>query len=248
MKISSGDRFKALLNEANIRSSDFAKLYNVKPQDVNNWYNRGVPSYRMDEIAGLLTVNSLWLRTGEGPKHPGRLQVTDQSGNIFEAQEVHGIYTVIANSSDIELPFYKETCTTPDANKTQVIEVPGVSVRLPRSHLESLEVDPAQAICAPMTGNSMAEKIEDGSTLAIDRSLTQVVDGAIYALEHDGMLRVKYLYRLPGSALRLRSHNSAEYPDEVFSAGQIQTQNIHILGWVFWWSTLNKPRPPVPSK
>lgn len=248
MKISSGDRFKALLNEANIRSSDFAKLYNVKPQDVNNWYNRGVPSYRMDEIAGLLTVNSLWLRTGEGPKHPGRLQVTDQSGNIFEAQEVHGIYTVITNTTDVELPLYKETCTTLDSNKTQVIEVPGIRVRLPRSHLESLDVEPAQAICAPMTGNSMAEKIEGGSTLAIDRSLTQVVDGVIYALEHDGMLRVKYLYRLPGGALRLRSHNSAEYPDEVFSTEQIQTQKIRILGWVFWWSTLNKPRPPVPSK
>jgi phage repressor protein C with HTH and peptisase S24 domain len=247
MKISSGDRFRALLQEANIRSSDFAKLYNVKPQHVNNWYKRGIPSYRMDEIAGLLTVNSLWLRTGEGPQHPGRLHVTDQSGNIFEAREVHGIYTVIAESADVELPFYKETSTTPGSSKTQVIEVPGIRVRLPRSHLESLEVDPAQAICAPMTGNSMAEKIEDGSTLAIDRSLTQVVDGVIYALEHDGMLRVKYLYRLPGGALRLSSHNSAEYPDEVFSAEQIQTQNIHILGWVFWWSTHNKPRPPVLS-
>jgi hypothetical protein len=106
MKISSGDRFKALLNEANIRSSDFAKLYKVQPQDVNNWYNRGVPSYRMDEIARLLTVNSLWLRTGEGPKHPGRLQVTDQSGNIFEAQEVHGFYTVVAGSTDVERNLY----------------------------------------------------------------------------------------------------------------------------------------------
>ena len=49
-----------------------------------------------------------------------------------------------------------------------------------------------------MIGNSMGEKIEDGSTLAIDRGLTQIVDGEIYAIEHDGMLRIKYLHRTAG--------------------------------------------------
>jgi phage repressor protein C with HTH and peptisase S24 domain len=96
-----------------------------------------------------------------------------------------------------------------------------------------------------MVGDSMAERIEDGSTLAIDRGLTQIVDGHIYALEHDGMLRIKYLHRVPGNRLRLRSHNCAAYPDEVFSAEQIDAQNIKVIGWVFWWSTLNKQRPPV---
>jgi phage repressor protein C with HTH and peptisase S24 domain len=44
----------------------------------------------------------------------------------------------------------------------------------------------------------------------------------------------------------MRSHNSAEHPDEIFRAAQIEEQRIHILGWVFWWSTLNKRRPVVP--
>jgi hypothetical protein len=41
------------------------------------------------------------------------------------------------------------------------------------------------------------------------------------------MLRIKYLHRMPGNALRMRSHNSAEYPDEIFSAAQIEEQRIH---------------------
>ena len=130
--------------------------------------------------------------------------------------------------------------------KTHVIKDPSESIRLPRSDLDSLEINHADAICARMVGNSMAEKIEDGSIVAIDRSLTQVVDGEIYAIEHDGMLRIKYLHRLPGGALRLRSHNSHAYPDEIFSAAEIESQKIEVLGWVFWWSTLNKQRPPVP--
>jgi len=242
-KNTSGPRFKALLEAANITTTGFAKFWGTEAQNVHNWYTRGVPAYRMEEVARLLSVNSLWLRTGEGPKDAPRLQAGP--GDTFDAQSISGVYTVL-ESTDIELPFYKEAPTAAGSGKTHVIKDPEQTVRLPRSHLESLDIHPTDAICTHMIGNSMAEKIEDGSTLAIDRSLTQVVDGEIYAIEHDGMLRIKYLHRMPGNALRLRSHNSAEYPDEIFRAAQIEEQRIHVLGWVFWWSTLGKRRPVVP--
>ncbi|WP_055137589.1 LexA family transcriptional regulator [Pseudomonas corrugata] len=239
-KTSSGDRFRALLKEAQIRSADFAKLYGVKSQHVNNWFNRGIPPGRIHSIAGLLTVSPQWLAHGEGPQTPLGLG----PGTTYDAAEVQGVYSV-AETQDIELPFYTEAPIATGSSKTHITEIPDQSIRLPRSHLESLEINPNDAICTTMVGDSMAERIEDGSILAIDRGLTQVIDGQIYALEHDGMLRIKYLHRIPGNRLRLRSHNSAAYPDEVFSAEQIEAQNIRVLGWVFWWSTLNKQRPQV---
>ncbi|MFP0195357.1 MULTISPECIES: S24 family peptidase [Pseudomonas] len=242
-KNTSGPRFKALLEAANITTTGFAKFWGTEAQNVHNWYTRGVPAYRLEEVARLLSVNSQWLKTGEGPKEAPHLQ-TD-SGDILDAHAIRGVYTVL-ETTDIELPLYKETPTAPGSGKTHVIKDPEQTIRLPRSHLEALEIRPTDAICTQMIGNSMAEKIEDGSTLAIDRGLTQVVDGEIYAIEHDGMLRIKYLHRMPGNALRLRSHNSAEYPDEIFRAAQIEEQRIHVLGWVFWWSTLGKRRPVVP--
>lgn len=238
----SGDRFKALLKEVNLKPTEFAKFCNAKPQHVNNWYKRGVPLWRMDEFARLLSVNSKWLYTGEGPKYPTNRQHTA----AYATTETIGIYKDQLQSADVEIPCYKDASTQADSNKS--IEVSGHSVRLPRHYLESLEVDPDQAVCAPMIGNSMAERIQDGSTIAIDRGLSQIVDGEIYALQHHGRLRVNYLYRLPAGALRLHSHNNAHYPDEIFSAEQIKAQNIQILGWVFWWSTLNKRRPPLPPK
>jgi phage repressor protein C with HTH and peptisase S24 domain len=244
-KNTSGPRFKALLGVANITTTGFAEFLNTAPQNVHNWYTRGVPAHCMEEVARKLSVNSEWLKTGEGPKDAKHLRLVDESGITFDAQAIRGIYRVI-EPTDIELPFYKEVPTTPGSNKTHVTEDPEQSIRLPRSHLDSLEINHADAICTRMIGNSMAERIEDGSTLAIDRGLTQIVDGEIYAIEHDGMLRIKYLHRIPGNALRMRSHNSAEYPDEIFRARQIEEQNIRVMGWVFWWSTLNKRRPPVP--
>ncbi|WPN46642.1 MULTISPECIES: S24 family peptidase [unclassified Pseudomonas] len=241
-----GSRFKMLLEEANITTTGFAEFLKIsKPQNVHNWYTRGVPHYRMEEVARRLSVNSDWLKTGDGPKDAKELRLLDESGNAFDAQAIRGIYKVI-EPTDIELPLFKETAIKPDSNKTHVIEVPNQSIRLPRSDLDSLEINYADAICARMIGNSMAEKIEDGSLIAIDRGLTQIIDGEIYAVEHDGMLRIKYLHRVPGNSLRMRSHNSAEYPDEIFRAAHIEEQNIRVLGWVFWWSTLNKRRPTVP--
>lgn len=244
-KNTSGPRFRALLRLANITTSGFAEFLNTAPQNVHNWYTRGVPAHCMEEVAMRLSVNREWLKTGEGQKDAKHLRVADESGNIFDAQAIRGVYTVI-EPTDIDLPFFKEVPTAADANKTHVIEDREESIRLPRSHLDSLEVNHTDAICARMVGNSMAEKIEEGSTVAIDRGLTQIVDGQIYAIEHDGMLRIKYLHRIPGNALRMRSHNSAEYPDEILRREQIEEQNFRVLGWVFWWSTLNKRRPEVP--
>ncbi len=72
----------------------------------------------------------------------------------------------------------------------------------------------------------------------------RIIDGQIYALDHDGLLRIKFLYRLPGGALRLRSYNREEYGDEDYSFDEIMEQRIQIIGRVFWWSTLNPLNGP----
>ena len=197
---------------------------------------------RLDEIAELLCVNSRWLRTGEGDKHPGVAH--HENDTAAQASEHHRPAT---HPLDIDVPFYNEVLCPDGSGKTRVAPIPGCRVRLSNSILQAMDVSLDQAICAPMIGNSMAQTIQDGSTVAIDCSLTQIVDGEIYALEQDGMLRIKYIYRLPDNGLRLRSQNPREYPDERLNAVEVQAQQIRILGWVFWWSTLNHRRPPVPD-
>ncbi|MFH6567093.1 MULTISPECIES: LexA family transcriptional regulator [Pseudomonas] len=233
----SGDRLKTLLRECHLTASDFAANRRVTPQHVNNWFKRGIPMARLDEIAELLCVNSRWLRTGEGLKHPG----------LAPAQMAERLKPAVC-AADIVAPFYNEALHPDGSGRTRVVQIPDCTVRLAGSILQAMDVSPDQVMCVPMIGNNMAHKIPDGSTVAIDRSLTQIVDGEIYALEQDGMLRIKYLYRLPGNGLRLRSENRLEYPDELLDDAQVQAQQIRVLGWIFWWSTLNHRRPPVPYK
>ncbi len=193
---------------------------------------------RMEEVAELLSVNARWLRTGDGPKHPGeeREPPAKQSTQKARNERSHA-------RDEAELPIYGDQSTTNSA-RCNMVEATDKKIRLSRRVLEAMDVEIHNAICLVMIGNSMAEKIQDGSLIGIDRGRVQIIDGEMYALEHHGMLRIKYLYRLPGGSLRLRSHNASEYPDEILSAAQIEDQHLHVLGWIFWWSTLNNRKHP----
>jgi phage repressor protein C with HTH and peptisase S24 domain len=234
----SGDRLRVLLRECHLSATDFAANRKVTPQHVNNWFKRGIPMARIEEVAELLSVNGRWLRTGEGPKHPGEERGKRGLSGLAKLRPER------SGRDELDIPLYTEL-PTQNPGQTTVSEAPNHRVKLARRILEAMDVELQNALCVAMYGNSMADKIQDGSLIGVDRGRTHVIDGEIYALEHDGMLRVKYLYRLPGGGLRLRSHNAAEYPDEIFTAEQIQEQNIHILGWIFWWSTLNNRRHPA---
>lgn len=60
----------------------------------------------------------------------------------------------------------------------------------------------------------------------------------MFAINHNNQLRVKILYRLPRGGLRMRSFNRDEHPDEEYTDEQLRSENIVILGRVFWYSVL----------
>ncbi|MCO7520631.1 MULTISPECIES: XRE family transcriptional regulator [unclassified Pseudomonas] len=228
----SGDRLKALLLECNLTPSDFAAQRNVTPQHVNNWFKRGVPLSRLDELADLFCVNRRWLRSGEGSKHPAPLAATlppTPANGSLPPLLAHG-------SEPTRLPFHRLQESTLQA-------LPGHCQVIPRHALEALQVAPHAAICVSMPANNMAPLFPRGSLLGIDRSFTRVIDGECYALLHNGRLRVNYLSLGHNGTLCLHSHDRLNHPSERYTAYQRRIQGLEILGWVFWWSCLRPNRP-----
>ena len=142
---------------------------------------------------------------------------------------------------EVDVPYYREVELAAGAGQFEVVENHGYTKRLPWSALVEAGVSAEDAACATLVGDSMWPVIHDGTPVGIDRSFTRVVDGELYAFDHDGMLRVKYLYRMPMNRLRIVSQNADEYPDEIVGADDIQF--IRIIGRVFWWQTV-RPKPP----
>lgn len=137
---------------------------------------------------------------------------------------------------EVEIPFYMEVELAAGDGILDSREFKGPKLRFTKSTLKRQGVNSDYAACVRVNGNSMEPILPHGSTVGVDTSATDVIDGKMYAVNHDGMLRIKVLYKLPGGGLRLRSYNTDEYPDERLDADQIQ--QIRVIGKVFWYSVL----------
>lgn len=124
------------------------------------------------------------------------------------------------------------------SGRTKVVENKGSGQKIEIQILRQAGVPVDSASFAYMSGNSFGGKIPDGSRLVLNKTDTAIRDGKIYALDHDGMLRIKYLYRLPGGGVRMSCENKAEHPDEDYTAESFQG-SVNILGRVFSWLVLD---------
>lgn len=142
------------------------------------------------------------------------------------------------SDDEVELPLFREVALSGGAGRTQVIENHGAALRFKRSTLRDAGVSKEAAACAFVEGDSMEPILPDGATVGVDTADKQIKDGKMYAIDHDGLLRVKFLYRLPGGGLRIRSANpdKIEHPDE--DLDETWPEKVSIIGKVFWYSVL----------
>ncbi|WP_080963115.1 XRE family transcriptional regulator [Pseudomonas fluorescens] len=138
------------------------------------------------------------------------------------------------DEDEVEVPFLREVELSAGSGRTVIQESSRAKLRFGKITLRKHSVQFDQAVCVPVHGNSMEPVLPDGSTVAINKGSTTVVDGKIYAIAHGGQLRVKTLYRLPGGGIRMRSFNRDEHPDEEYTESDMKEHEITILGRVFW--------------
>lgn len=210
---------------------------------------RNASSKKLVNIARALNVPAEWLSDGEGQSKVLREFLSadiDPLTNTAESNaELIGMMSAWDDrtpleSDEVAIPLYKEVEMAAGCGATEVIEVPGRLLRFAKSTLREAGVMECNAACATIKGRSMERLIMDGATIGIDQGTKHIEDGEIYAFDQEGMLRVKYLYRLPGGGVRIRSENDEEFPDETLTAEGFAA--IRMLGWVFWWSTVRRRR------
>ncbi len=141
------------------------------------------------------------------------------------------------NEDEVELPLFREVELSAGAGATQVIENQGAKLRFAKSTLKRAGIPAEAAACAFVRGNSMEPVMPDGTCVGVNTADKAIKDGEIYAIDHGGMLRVKYLHRRPGGGIKIVSQNSSEHPIEELNAEEMAAQ-VRVIGRVFWWSVL----------
>lgn len=231
-----GQRIARKREQAGLNQSELARRLSVSPQAVQKWESEvSTPrGKRLDDIAAALNTSVAYLVTGELLARTDR---TESNASILGPIDVWDDDTPL-DDDEVEVPFLKEVELSAGSGRTVVEQSHKQRLRFGKLTLRRQGVQPGDAVCVTVSGNSMEPVLPDKSTVGVDQGSTAVVDGKMYAIDHDGQLRVKTLYRLPGGGIRMRSFNRDEHPDEEYTAQEMIDQNIIIKGKVFWSSVL----------
>ena len=181
-------------------------------------------------IARVLDVSPEWLETGVGEMHPRPIEANARPApplRFWSSRDP------LPEEDYAFAPFLKDFAFIGGAGCEEGSDYNNFRLPFGKSTLRRLGVQIENVFCCTLEGDSMWPRIPDGATIAVDKGRTAIKDGDIYAFVQGGLYRVKYLYKLPGGRVRIRSQNEEEHPEETASL-----EDIQIVGRVFWVSTL----------
>ncbi|MBD2785407.1 helix-turn-helix transcriptional regulator [Xenorhabdus sp. DI] len=227
------ERIKQARLAKKITQAELADKLGVTPQSVQQWEASTEPrKSRLTALASILDVDVSWLLFGEAPKKDINQVPPEDEWTTIAAWD----NATPVNGDEVEVPFLKDIefacgngcCVDTDYN--------GYKLRFAKSTLRRIGADSngSTTLCFPARGNSMEPVIPDGATVAIDTANKRIVDGKVYAIEQDGLKRLKILHRRPKGKLLIRSYNREEYEDEV-----ADESSVNIIGKMFWYSVID---------
>ena len=232
------DRLEELMAEHGLTTQQqLADFAGVSKGLVGQWFNgsTGLGAKPLLAFGKKTRFSTQWLADGTGEKYqstsPGK--PIESNATAFAVVETWQDGTPL-NDAECEVPFLKEVRLAAGSGSFEAADFNGYKLRFHESSLRRKGINPKDVVCVSADGNSMEPVFPDGATLGVDTSQKHIKDGKIYAINHDGWLRTKILYRLPGNRIRIHSYNEDEHPDEEVDAADIQ-----IIGRVFWWSVLD---------
>ncbi|HHY0486650.1 TPA: XRE family transcriptional regulator [Vibrio parahaemolyticus] len=211
------ERLKVAMARKKITQTELAKAVGISQAAIQKITSgKSKSSSRIKEIAEYLGVNRVWLEFGD------------------QEDEVIGPFDLWSGNQEdeedeVSIPFMKDTELAAGNGLEPSPDYNGFKLKFARSTLRRLGVEPHNAVCVSVKGDSMEPVLKDGSTVGIDRSKKSIIDGKMYAVSVRGLLKIKVLAQLSADKVRVKSYNSEEYPDE-----DVDINDITVEGRVFW--------------
>ncbi|MCR9546326.1 helix-turn-helix transcriptional regulator [Vibrio antiquarius] len=236
-KIEIGLRLKQFREEKGLSQRALATKCGWGPSRISN-YESGIRSISLDDaetISNALNISPKTLLFGDSSNIEKQPQA---NAEILGNMQVWDSKTPIGDD-EVAVPFLSEIKLSAGNGFVNDLEHDnGFRLRFAKSTLRRYNVAPENAVCVAVHGNSMEPVLPDGSTVGIDCGNKTLMEGKIFAINHNGELFIKKLYRLPGGGLRIYSFNELEYPAREYTEAQVLEQKITIVGRVFWYSVM----------
>ncbi|CDG21033.1 Repressor protein CI [Xenorhabdus poinarii G6] len=231
------ERIKQARLAKKLTQAELAERLGISPQSVQQWESSTEPrKSRLTALASILDADVNWLLFGESISPPKK--------NDIEQLPPEQEWTTISpwdsrtplDNDEVEVPFLKDIEFACGNGGCINVDYNGFKLRFSKATLRRIgaPTDGSTVLCFPAKGDSMEPVIPNGTAIAIDISNKKIIDGKVYAIEQDGLKRLKCIYRRPKGKLLIRSYNRDEYEDEVADEDQVS-----IIGRMFWYSVLD---------
>lgn len=225
------ERIAKRREELGMSQNALAKKTKVSQQSINKIETGQTRNPRhLDKLAEALDVTPQWLLFGTNRANESDVQDSSLEAREWESmeQDQHefievSVLNVEAAAGDGAMPEHER-------------EVYALPFR--RYTLRKMGVNARNARIVRVIGNSMAPVLRSGDVVGIDTAnKSPIIDGDLYAIRDGSLVRVKQLVARPDGGIIIKSFNNMDYPDEQLSKDEVE-QRIHIIGRVFWSSTL----------
>lgn len=189
--------------------------------------NDNASSSLLPEIARVLNVDPLWLRTGEHST-----DIDAQVAKLLEnsSNPLLNIDGLSDNRVWIDLVNIRFSCGTGESIEFHFDDVIK-RVSFDEAFFKHHGVKPANVKLALATGDSQEPYVKNGDMFAIDLADTEIKDGEFYAVYFEGEAMLKQIFKESGGVLVLHSLNG-KYRDKVISAEN--GANFRVIGRQFW--------------
>lgn len=227
------DRLRKARIEKNLSQVDLGRLTGASQSKIAALESgRNKKPTNIIELSEILGVSAYWLETGKGDMHASIPPRQDEIKNIHRPM-LWSSKDPLPEDDYTFAPYMKEQAFCGGPGSFEIPDYNGFRLPFGRATLRRKSISPDNVFCCTLTGDSMEERIAEDAAIAVDAGEKTIRDGKIYAFRHGDLFRVKYLSRLPGGRVKIKSHNPA-YEDE--EAG---LEDIEVIGRVFWWSVLD---------
>lgn len=191
--------------------------HHVTQQDITSLERRDSKrSLHAPAICRALGVDLTYMLTGEGASSGAAVESHPADKYEF-ATRVHGAVLSAGNGS----------------THWEHEEIEG-SHAFTRDWLQRKRLKIENCRILNVKGESMADRLGDGSIVMIDLSDCTIQSGKVYALSVDGEQRIKRLFKQIDGSLLIRSdnHDKNRYPDEIVAPQHLD--RVRIIGRERW--------------
>ncbi|AIC13586.1 LexA family transcriptional regulator [Xylella fastidiosa] len=247
--MSLNERLRFAMLEAGMTQKQLADAVRVKPPSVHGWLSSKAKFLRGENLlkaAQVLNVSEKWLATGTGPMRavtansnqenpstqgPERTKLDACELRVVESDDdldpetdvlIDEVDVLLAAGNGVVIPEFIET---------------KFRMPFPLSWLRDVHISSKDMKLMRVYGDSMERTLFDKDRVLVNLADTRIRDGKVYAIAIGGEAKVKRLYTLRNSSLRIVSDNQNKdseghriYKDEIVPSKEMDT--VHIIGRV----------------